>query len=143
MPSGIVVPSDLLSFQGVGPAGVAKRTFNLPKDHIVKHLIETGNRSVYDEAFLVPETVANPAGIWQGLGRRDQDGALCFAGVPQGEFARQHGVEIDIPEDAVFLVYTTDQMVVTKWRYCEQDPERPGFPIDHDSRFGERLWPQD
>lgn len=34
------------------------------------------------------------------------------------------------------------QLEVLKWNWVEEDPDHEGFPIDHDSRFGKRLWPQ-
>jgi hypothetical protein len=139
----LIIPDELLAFDGTGLAGAGQRTIIFPKTQILRHLEETHNVSVYNEAYLVPEVCANPTGIWRGLDRAGQDGTVCYAGKPTGDFARRHGIEVDFSDDDVFLVYLTDQLHVIKWRFCEQDPNRPGFPVDHGTRFGERLWPQD
>jgi hypothetical protein len=132
----------LLGFDGLSPAGRATRQFSIDPNALLSHFESTFNRSMYLEAWLVPDVVLRPSGIWRGLGREGQDEALCYAGKPTGEFAASHAKKIEIPDDLIFLVYATKQLVVTKWRFCRPDADNPAFPKDHDSRYGERLWPK-
>ncbi len=131
-------------FEGLAPSGVTKRVFRLPKSRIIKHFHETGNERMFREAALVPDVVASPAAIFLGLARSGQEEALCYTGVPSGEFASNNGLEaVSVPKGYTFMVFATKDFEVAKWRLCEEAPERPGFPIDHETRFGRRLWPQD
>lgn len=137
----IKIDPGLLEFEGLGVAGVAKTLFRLTKSKILAHFELTGNRSMLLEAYLIPDVVADPTGIWRGLQREGQEHAMCYAGIPAGNFAAQCLLEVEIPANRVFLVFMTSQREITKWRFSEQDPDRSGFPLGHQERFGERLWP--
>ena len=133
----------LIEFEGLAPTGESKRLIRIPLGRLAQHFQETGNRSKFQEAWLVPDVCTKPAGIWRNLKRTGQEEAFCYAGEPSGEFAEGKGIRIESPRGKVFMVFLTEGLEVTKWRYCEEDPNRPGFPLGHGDRFGERLWPKD
>lgn len=135
-----VVPATF-EFEGASPTGLANRLIVVPKGRILKHLQETGNQSVLEEAWLIPEVCMAPTAIWRGLQRNGQEEAFCYCGKPDGSFAKSHGMEVAIPEGCVFLVFLTTNLEVTKWRFCKEDEQSPGFPVSHETRFGERTWP--
>jgi hypothetical protein len=140
-----VINKDLFEFEGRSPTGSeSRRLFRLSPERLLAHFHATGNTSMFDEAWLIPDVCDMPSGIWRGLGRANQDAAFCYAGAPTGEFAKRFGIEpVVVPRGRVFLVFMTDQLEVTKWRQCQEDPLQPGFPIGHETRFGARSWPKD
>jgi hypothetical protein len=103
---------------------------------------ETGNSSLIVDAWLAPDVLISPSGIWQNLNRGGQQEAFCYVGVPTGNFARSQGGHVPLLEGKTFMVFLDKGFEVAKWRWCEMDGQTYGFPIDHDSRFGRRLWPQ-
>src|ERR1700677_3105056 len=52
----------------------------------------TGNQSMLNDAWFVPDVCKSPLGIWAGLSREGQKLKLCYAGVPTGEFASSWGM---------------------------------------------------
>jgi hypothetical protein len=138
------IERDIIEFDGFCHVreSVAQHIY-LPKHRLLKHFEDTGNLSMYDEAWYVPDVCKSPAGIWQGLDRTDQEEAYCYAGVPSGEFSIAHGMAFAFPNDHTLMVFLTRGFEVTKWRKCKEAADRPGFPFDHQKRFGGRLWPKD
>jgi hypothetical protein len=132
-----------VEFEGLAPTGNAKRLMTISPDGLMEHLVNTGSRSKIEEAWLIPDICQTPTAIWRDWDRAGTEGYFCYSGVPLGAFATEHQKTLQIPKEKVFLVYLTDQFEAVKWCYCQADPNRPGFPIDHEIRFGERLWPQD
>ena len=130
-------------FEGCAPSGNARRLFRLPMSRILKHFEDTGNRNMFADAWFVPDVCDKPAATFEGLSRSGQEEAICYTGVPSGEFSSKNEEEIRKPNGCTFMVFLTNQLEVTKWRWCKEDPDRPGFPVDHEKRFGRRLWPQD
>ena len=108
----------------------------------------TGNRQKLLEGFAIPEVVSSPKGAWQGWGRPGQENAYAYAGIPSGRYLSA-SVELPCPPGKVFVVYVSARPMqsghlrIIKWGWVEQDPNRPGFPVDHETRFGRRLWPQE
>lgn len=135
--------ADVWEWEGVGLAGVGTRLIRLPKSAMLKHARETGNSAVFNDAYLVPDVTMAPACIHRGLERSGQDEAICYCGVPSYDFATKHGRQNDVilPPGFIFMVFMTKDLVVTKWRACEEAKSDPGFAIDHATRFGRRLWP--
>lgn len=115
----------------------------LPLNQILQHFEDMSNSVKRDEAWWVPDVCAAPAGIWRGFGRENQEESLCYCGVPNGAFSREYdGPGKDFPANTVLMVFLDRSLVVTKWRKCREDPAQHGFPVGHDTRFGERLWPR-
>jgi hypothetical protein len=132
-------------WDGMSPAGiVCGRIIRLPQSTIIKHVRETGNHAAFDEALWIPDVTRSAAAIFRGLGRDGQDEAFCYVGIPSGEFASNcRREDLALPDGQTFLVFLRGDLEVSKWRTCKSDPRRPGFPIDHETRFGARLWPTD
>lgn len=144
--SGTRIADALVIFEGMSPTGNATRTIHIPMDKLLEHFDSVGNRFLYDEVWLVPDVCRSPTGIWKGLNRQDQSEAYCYAGVPTGEFAMAHNgpfTDEPCPPGIVFTAFLTPACEVSKWRFCQEDHRRPGFPINYDTRFGEKLWPLD
>ena len=102
----------------------------------------TGNQAMLDDGWLVPDVCKNPIGIWVGLGRPGQEVKLCYAGNPTGDFAKEWGMNFTLQKGRVFLVFSTPDFVVAKWRWVDVDSDGSGFPTSHNTRFGAKLWPQ-
>ncbi len=133
----------LWEFPGKSPSGVVNKLFTIKPQSLLDHLQATGNHSKLNEAWHIPDICSNPNGIWRGLDRVGQEEAYCYVGFPTGEFAKKHGVNVEIHSGLVMLVFTDPELVVTKWRLCQPDKVNQSWPEGHDTRFGERIWPKD
>jgi len=142
-------PPGFHQFEGRCPESGATCYFVVAKDGLLKEFHETGNRRKLLEAYLLPEVLREPVGIWQDLKRPGQEQAYCYAGKPSGRYIKDTTIHVPCPPKQVFVVYVSGlrlkdgQLKVVKWTWVEEAPDHPGFPIDHTSRFGLRLWPQD
>ena len=96
-----------------------------------------------DEAWFVPDVCCDPSGIWRGLDRQGQEGAFCYAGIATGEFAKKNGQQVVAPANKLLMVFCTPNLEIAKWRFVGECPDRPEWPLDHATRYGERLWPRD
>jgi hypothetical protein len=135
---------ELFEFEGKSPSGESVRLIRFPLNALLKHFDDMCNTSMRDEAWWVPDVCEDPAGIWRGLNRSDQNEAFCYCGVPSGRFAKQFsGPQIEFAARFVLMVFLDPQLEVVKWRKCLADSTIRGFPVQHESRFGERLWPTD
>lgn len=135
------VDAALWTFNGMMPDERPGK-FHLPEGEILRHFRETGNQSMFTDAWFIPDVCKTPVAIWQGLERSGQDESLCYSGFPSGDFAAYRGHDDIKPEAGyTFLVFLTPDLIVTKWRWSEVDPVRPDYPIDYDTRFGAQLWP--
>lgn len=139
--SGLALTHDI-EFEGLSITGNAQRLMVLPR-RLLDHAKQTCNVPLIEEAAFVVDVCRNPAGIWRGLNRLDQDEALVYCGIPSGEFCREHNLPFRIDERFTFMVFQTKTHIITKWRKCETSSEIAGYPKEHQTRFGVRLWPQD
>ena len=141
-------PPGFHQFEGQSPDGTGRCWFAIANDSLTSLLRATGNRHKLLEAFAIPEIVSSPKGSWQGWGRTGQEQALAYAGIPSGRYMSA-SIELPCPPGKVFVVYVsarpmqTGHLKIIKWGWVEGDPNRSGFPVDHETRFGRRLWPQD
>ena len=132
-----------IEFEGVNKVHASGRLIVIPPDRLLEHFLTTGNESMLRDAFLVPDVCADPHAIFEGYGRVGQSDALCYTGFPAGDYAKTHGIEPVLQVNRVLLVFMTEAYEVTKWRWCEVDPDGSGYPVNHQKRFGRRLWPMD
>ena len=139
----IELAANLIEFEGFAPSGNSRRLIRIPMAALLKHLQDTGNEAMYNEAWLIPDVCIGPSGVWRNLQRGGQEEAFCYAGRASGSFAAKYGKQIASPAGQVLMVFLTKDLEVTKWRHCLEDPVRAGFPVGHEDRFGERLWPKD
>lgn len=106
-----------------------------------------GNSQKYLESLLIPQVVAEPTGIWEGFQREGTDSAVCYAGRPRERKLRDAGITVPCPKGMVFSVYTAEKLLrngqreVIKWGWVREHESDKGFPFDHESKFGKRLWP--
>ncbi len=142
--SGVVAPPQLLEFEGVAPSGGARRLFRILRGQLLDHYFATANVTKIEEAFWIPDICDCPSGIWVNLGRRDHEQHFCYSGIPSGAFAaRFFAGRLSFPLGFTFLVFTTPDLVVSDWSLAKMAEGNPGFPVGHETRFGERLWPRD
>jgi hypothetical protein len=127
--------------EGVSPRELREEEFDLEPDTLME-VVSTGNQSMLNDGWFVPDVCKNPLGIWRGLERAGQEEALCYAGFPSGEFAATYSMSFHRQEHRVFMVFVTPDFTVSKWRWSAVDSDGTGFPTSHQTRFGVRLWPQ-
>jgi hypothetical protein len=142
-------PPGFSQFDGQCPDGNGRCFFVIDRNAILAHFHGTGNKQKLLESALVPLVVDHPAGCWRGLERPDQDHAFCYTGLPDERLIKDGSISVPRPPGKVFAVYISGRRVrdgqyhVVKWSWIEEDASRPGFPVNHATRFGERLWPRD
>ena len=125
------------------PSGDGTATFRVAKDRLLGHFRATGNSAMFLEGLLIPDVLEHPAAVFEGLERPGQEESLCYAGVPSKRYVRDKSIEVPFPPGKTFLVFMTCNLKVTKWGWADEDPESPGYPMEHQTRFGRRLWPQE
>jgi hypothetical protein len=138
----LYVQGALLEFPGVAPDGLTEEIFTVDPTSLLRHLASTGNSSLLSDAWFIPDVCQHPSGIWRGLNRPGQEQSLCYAGIPNGDFALDHGASPTFQKGRTFLVFLTPTLTVTKWRWAESDTANPELPLDHNTRFVEQLWPK-
>lgn len=107
-----------------------------------------GRRSkgqVMDAALLVPQVLAEPRAIFEGLKREEDEGGrdrsagwLCYCGVPDRSYT-EDGEEAPPRKGRVFLVFVDKDCVAYMWYWVKCDPEDDSLPEDHAERFGRRA----
>lgn len=86
----------------------------------------------------------HPTAIFRGIlrdeddDRSDTDGWICYASLPSYRYSYASGDQIP-RDDRVLLAFVNEEFVNYHHRWEPQDPERAGFPCDHDTRFKEHL----
>ena len=141
------VPPGYFQVEGRTPDGEGAAWFLIPQ-RMAEHFLKTGNRSKFLECALIPDVLKGPTGIWHDLKRDEMKDGLCYCGLPKGRRLAT-GIEVPIPPGKVFAVFVGGQRarggqyVVQKTNWVQECGERDGFPVDHEERFGRRLWPQD
>lgn len=128
-------------FSGLTPTGNAERLMHFDADALLSYYNSHGLGSKLAEAWLVPDVCSNPAGTWREAPGRG-DVVFCYSGVPSGQYAAANNRTIEIPPNRVLIVSLSGAFGVLDWRFCQAAPDVPGFPVDHESRFGERIWNQ-
>ena len=94
-------------------------------------------------ALIVPMILQHPAAIFAGL-RRDEDedrrgyGWRCYCGLTEHSY-RPDGSEARPYPNQVYLVFVNDQRVAYNWRWEQAHPDDPTLPVDHETRFRQRL----
>ncbi len=101
----------------------------------------------YEESRFIPQAIANPDAIFEGLRRPNQADSLCYSVRPTFD------PDDDDPDAAdghlprygqAFLVFVTRGpvgCVVFDWEWRTEDGESPGLPEGHGDDFARLLWP--
>jgi hypothetical protein len=93
--------------------------------------------------YIVPAILEAPTCIFEGL-RRDEDedrwgyGWRCYGGLPAHAY-RADGGTIPPYIGQVYLVFVNDERVAYNWRWEKADPDDFKLPVDHQTRFKQRL----
>ena len=93
--------------------------------------------------YSVPAILQSPTAVFEGL-RRDEDedprgvGWRCYCGIPDHSY-RQDGTEAAPYPNQVYVVFVNDEGVAYNWRWEKADPDETALPVDHQTRFKERL----
>lgn len=142
------VPSGFRQFPGQSPHGSETAWFLLDLNHL-EWLNSIGLENQYLESIAVPQVVESPTSIWKDLQRDGQEFAFCYAGKPKFIYRRNTRIEVPPPKNMVFAVFISPtrssggQFIVSKWTFIKEAPDKVGFPINYEDRFGEQVWPQD
>lgn len=92
---------------------------------------------------IVPAILKCPTAIFEGL-RRDEDedrqgcGWRCYCGIPEHAY-HMDGTMRTPYRDQIYLIFINDEHVAYNWRWEKSDPNDLRLPVDHDSRFRQRL----
>ena len=140
-------PPGFFQFPGKSPDGRESDWFIVPKDGFLGHVRSRSNRNKQLEGFIVPGTIQNPIGIWEGLERLDgKKSALAYVAIGS-RFQSDILIELPPQPNKVFTVYVREsravggQLIVDYWEHLPEDGKNPGFPEYHRARYGRRLWP--
>jgi hypothetical protein len=94
---------------------------------------------------IVPAVLRNPKAIFRGIRFDDYsnkkssaDDWLCYVGLPTVSFD-ERGSEMGPYENEVFLVFVNLDRVVYHWRWEKCCPDNVTLPVDHQTRFRERI----
>jgi hypothetical protein len=93
--------------------------------------------------IILPTILQKPTAIFEGL-RSDEDedrwgyGWRCYCGIPEQSF-RPDGSSARPYPGQVYLVFVNDEKVAYNWRWEKADPDDPRLPVDHETRFKQRL----
>src|SRR5208282_1688222 len=93
--------------------------------------------------IILPMILQKPTAIFEGL-RSDEDedrwgyGWRCYCGIPEQSF-RPDGSSARPYPGQVYLVFVNDEKVTYNWRWEKADPDDPRLPVDHETRFKQRL----
>ncbi len=138
----MAVPKGYLLVSGVAPCGIGDKDFGVSLRHL-QHLQANGPEWKFHAARLIPETLKQPAGIFQGLHRDGMEDAVCYSSVPSGTWIRDR-IEGPFPPGRVFLVFAQQRrwgLVVLDWESRQADSDNPGWPHNWHEDFTRRLWP--
>lgn len=133
---------EALAFPGVDPKTGRTVPIQLAFEKI-RALPKLGAGKVKEAGFIVPEVLAKPTAIFQGLTRDADDskrgaGWRCYAGRP-GKCFEDDGRSVPPPPNRVFVVFVNDENVAYNWYWCSSDPSDATLPEGYAERFHERL----
>lgn len=131
-------------FPAVGPTGASDLQVLVP-NHRLRFVVKQGIGAIYETAKIVPLVLARPTMIYEGI-RYDEDderfsgndGWLCYSAAPGRSFHYGTGNPIQ-RRGEVLLVFVNSDRVAYNWRWEDEDPEKPGTPLEVEGRFAREL----
>src|SRR5208337_3405121 len=84
--------------------------------------------------YSVPGTHGTP----EELSMVSAELGRCYCGIPEQSF-RPDGSSARPYPGQVYLVFVNDEKVTYNWRWEKADPDDPRLPVDHETRFKQRL----
>lgn len=137
------VPRGYRSVEGRCPFAEGTCEFGVSQSLLVKYQRNGPDWKFYD-ALLIPEVLASPAAIFEGLRREDYEDALCYSARPSRRF-KSSTIEVPFPPDRVMLVYVenhkTRGLIVLDWDSRKRHATDQGHPQNWEHDFGRRIWP--
>jgi hypothetical protein len=136
------VPRGYRSLKGLCPTGEGECDFLVSITYL-DHLHKYGPEWKFWNLRILPEVLGHPIVIFQGLKREDYDGGLCYS---RRVARRFQGPSIELPPhpDTVAVVFVNPDHrgnIVLDWDWRTEDLDRPGWPENWQSDFGETIWP--
>lgn len=141
----------------------ASRRFPQAIHHLAGHRAQRWHADLRDPDLLRPDAGCRPTkhGSCKGMRdhladdpakadshfegiRSDEDedrwgyGWRCYCGIPEQSF-RTDGSAARPYTGQVYLVFVNDEKVAYNWRWETADLENPRLPVDHETRFKQRL----
>ncbi len=93
---------------------------------------------------LIAPTIELPRVVFGDLRRPEQAESFCYAGCP-GDYTSGAGI-VDGHTGEVALAFAKrldgETILITRLGQRNQEPNAPGFPVDHVLDFGTVLWQQ-
>ncbi len=131
-----------LAVRAVDPADGSLYELTLSYDRI-RSMALRGRGAIIEASQLVGYVLQHPTAIFEGIRRDTEDpkygaGWRCYCGTPPCAYD-ERGDEVNPPPGQVYLVFVNDEEVVYNWRWDRADPDNGRLPVDHATRFRERL----
>ncbi|MDQ3622639.1 MAG: hypothetical protein M3463_09145 [Verrucomicrobiota bacterium] len=127
-----------LTVTGLHPSGTGTATFKIPSS-AVEHFQRHGPGHKFFDALLIADVVKAPAAIFKGLKREEQEGGICYAGIPPRRY-QDHHITVPPRPGMTFAVFMNANKVIFEWRWEKADPGKPEYPINSSERFEKVLW---
>lgn len=106
----------------------------------IRWLRQNGIRAIREAEYIVSRILTNPTMIYEGLRRDDDedrtsnsDGWICYCAAPKFGFD-DLGHEMEVRGE-VMMVFVNKEFTAYNWRWEDENPDRPGTPLDHKDRF--------
>jgi hypothetical protein len=97
-----------------------------------------GMGAAKDLAFSEREVLTRPTAVFRGIREEGERDWLCYVDTPKHSYTRE-GQTRPPRRGRVFLVFVNQDGVAYHRRWEECDPDDPKLPLNHDSRFSERI----
>ncbi len=112
----------------------------LLSDRRMAEISKRGMGATQELAFNVPEVILRPTAIFRGVRSEGESEWMCYSGIPSRAFDHRTGQEVTPWRGEVFLVFADwPDRCLYNWDWVRGSPENSMLPIDHQSRFIERL----
>jgi hypothetical protein len=138
----MAIPANQLPIgEGATPDGTGRATFFVDLN-VLWVLEQQGPEWKHQDARFVPEAVDVPDAIFAGLKRHGREGALCYSVRPT--------IDPEVEEcqslpryGYVFIAFVepcVGGFIVFDWDWREEDPDRPGHPLNWEEDFEKPTW---
>lgn len=135
-------PRGYLQVNGVTPDTRESCVFIVAQKK-VDDLQRSGPSSKFHDMVLLPETLLAPCAIFKGLKREGLTDPYCYSKSPSRRL-KDSRIELPSPPGFVFTVAVNKDhrgFVILDWEMRRVDPSNGGHPLNWQTDFGEKLWP--
>lgn len=109
----------------------------------VDNLQRYGPSSKFFDLELLPQTLGKPDAIFKGLNREGLTDPYCYSKSPS-QRRKSSQIMLPPPPGLVFVVSINRDhrgYVILDWEMRKIDPGQGGHPLNWQTDFGGRLWP--